>query len=195
MAPKIDFMTSDIFDIERIYDGALPNNKEETDIVIDKITTRRYIFLNGKWNFVGMVFNGEVLTNAKKRRVVGIKRKPISLNTVLEFVETGNISDAKSLLVKFIEKHGSEGVGSKRQKRVSNDGEKILSPYNLFVQKALNDLKTDGNIPGKERMKVAMAMWRAHKAGTPYLAPCVPPVLSDAAGGGAATDDDLFDDF
>lgn len=98
------------------------------------------------------------------------ERKPraqVTLTSVMEALEANKIEEGKKLLLKFIEKNGTDG---KRKRRDPNAPvvEKKRSAYQQFLSDemkriALEDVDKPVKMPQTERMKAALAAWRAKK--------------------------------
>ena len=103
-------------------------------------------------------------------------RAALNLASVMDALNDNKVDQAKKLLQRFIDKHGVEGKQRRATKAAAAEGEvpeKKLNEYQLFVSSEMKRLvaldagkaKDDPTrIEPKDRMRVAMAAWKEHKA-------------------------------
>lgn len=103
-------------------------------------------------------------------------RKPrvaVTLDDVMEALTALKITEAKAILSKYIKKHGVDGGKTKRTRKSGSDSDepKKQSEYSIFFSNELkrlseieNKKSKEDRIPPKDRMRMAAAAWKEHKA-------------------------------
>lgn len=106
------------------------------------------------------------VATTKKTRKPRTTEFVAACNRIIGAIDTGKNNDAKELFKSFVDKFiGNKKVRKVRKpKEVDEHGQvKCRSFYNQFVSDTLRQLTNDASVQPKDRMRITMERWHAHK--------------------------------